>query len=243
MHLPDPRPNQTPEDLRFHAGNIDLLGFTVVSEVFGEGELATARDLLDQAYASYDPDVDSLSRVPGYHFSANLVNKGPFFEALFLREPVYGLVRSRLGEDCILSSLNSLEPLQGQGDQALHRDGGYPRSHRVMSMNSWWVVDDMGRDNGATRIVPGSHRNEDTPSDMAPRAIHVEIPAGSAVVTNARIVHGASANHSGERRRVMHVYFVRRGEPQQTEQRAHLSQEVQSRLSPAARRVLALDPA
>ena len=62
--------------------------------------------------------MDSLGRVQGYSFSANLVNKGPFFEALFLRKSVYGLMQSRLGEDCNLSSHNSLEPLKGQGDQA-----------------------------------------------------------------------------------------------------------------------------
>ena len=238
--LPEPRPNRTPEDLCFHTDNVETLGFTIVSEVLVESELETARELVDKAYNSYDPDVDSLGRVPGYYFSANLVNKGAFFEDLFLREPIYGLVRSLLGDDCILGSLNSLEPREGEGNQGLHRDGGQPLSDQVMAMNSLWAVDDIGPENGSTRVVSGSHLNEDKPADMEDRAVQVKLAAGSTVVTNARIVHGACVNHSGARRRVMHVYFLRHGSKQQTEQRRFLSRAVQERVSPLARKVLAL---
>jgi ectoine hydroxylase-related dioxygenase (phytanoyl-CoA dioxygenase family) len=222
--------------------SIDEVGYAVVEGVLTDEELLFLRGELDRIYTEYDPDRDGLRRVPGYHFSANLVNKGSFFETLFLRSPIYDLVRRILGEGCILSSLNSLEPLKGQGHQPLHRDGPPMPPEGPLSMNSMWAIDAMDRENGATRFIPGSHKSSDPPPADEAGVVYAEVPAGSVVVTNAHILHAASANPSGRRRRVLHGYFTRQGHPQQTEQRKYLSPEVQARLSPLARRVLAIDP-
>ena len=99
----------------------------------------------------------------------------------------------------------------------------------------------MNKANGATRLIPGSHKTDELPPDDEGGVVYAEIPAGSVIITNAHILHGASANPSGRRRRVMHGYFTQSGLPQQLEQRKYLSPEVQARLSPIARQVLALD--
>ena len=104
-----------------HLQNLEKNGFTIVSNVLTEDELCFLRGTLDSIYATFDPERDGLRKVEGYHFASNLVNRGPFFESIFLRSPVYDLARHLLGEDCILSSLNSLEPLKNQGSQGLHR--------------------------------------------------------------------------------------------------------------------------
>jgi ectoine hydroxylase-related dioxygenase (phytanoyl-CoA dioxygenase family) len=229
------------EQIRYHLQQVNDHGFVVISGVLEEEELAFVRQELDRIYPLYDPDRDGLRRVPGCNFSSNLVNKSPFFETLFLRSPVYDLARLILGEECILSSLNSLEPLQGRGNQGLHRDGPPMPPDGPLSMNSMWAIDNMDRENGATRLIPGSHKTGDPPPADETGVIYAEVPSGSVVVTNAHILHGASANHSGRRRRVLHGYFTRRSLPQQTPQREYLSAEVQARLSPLARRVLAID--
>ena len=224
-----------------HLQNLEENGFTIVSNVLTADELCFLRGALDTIYATFDPERDGLRKVEGYHFASNLVNKGPFFETIFLRSPVYDLARHLLGEDCILSSLNSLEPLKNQGNQGLHRDGPPAPDSGPIVANSLWAIDDMNRDNGATRLIPGSHKTDKPPPDDEAGVIYAEIPAGSVIVTDAHILHGASANPSGRRRRVMHGYFTRCGLPQQLEQRKYLSPEVQARLSPLARKVLALD--
>ena len=224
-----------------HLQNLEENGFTIVSNLLTEDELRFLQGTLDSMYASFDPERDGLRRVEGYRFASNLVNKGPFFESIFLRSPVYDLARYLLGEDCILSSLNSLEPLKNQGNQRLHRDGlPAPNSGPIVA-NSLWAIDDMNKANGATRLIPGSHKTDEPPPDDEGGVVYAEIPAGSVIITNAHILHGASANPSGRRRRVMHGYFTQSGLPQQLEQRKYLSPEVQARLSPIARRVLALD--
>ena len=232
----------TPEQVREWAAQVEERGYAMVHGMLSEAELVFLQGTLDHVYAIYDPEKDGLQRVPGYHFSSNLVNKNPFFETMFLRHPIHDIARLILGEDCILSSLNSLEPLKGQGNQGLHRDGPPRPPEGTLALNSMWSVDGMDRENGATRLIPGSHlHGEAAPADEQ-GIIYAEAPPGSVVITNAHILHAASANHSGRRRRVMHGYFTRRGRDQQTEQRKFLSAEVQARLSPLARRVLAIDP-
>jgi len=60
-------------------------------------------------------------------------------------------------------------------------------------------------------------------------------------VMNAHMWHGGTANHTSAPRRAMHVYYTRWDKPQQQYQKVLLSAEVQARLGPEARRILALD--
>ena len=144
-------------ELNSHIHHILTQGFTTVRNVLKANDLKFLRATMDDIYAAYDPERDGLRLPEGYNFSANTVDKHPFFHTLFLRSPVYDIMRHFLGEDCILSSLNSLEPLKDQGNQSLHRDTGTPPGEQVYSLNSLWVVDGMDRKNGATRVLPGSH--------------------------------------------------------------------------------------
>ena len=231
----------TDEVFQNHLQNLEENGFTIASNLLTGDELCFLQGALDSIYATFDPERDGLREVEGYRFASNLVNKGPFFESIFLRSPVYDLACHLLGEDCILSSLNSLEPLKNQGNQRLHRDGSPAPDSGPIVVNSLWAIDDMNKANGATRLIPGSHKTDELPPDDEAGVVYAEIPAGSVIITNAHILHGASANPAGRRRRVMHGYFTQSGLPQQLEQRKYLSPEVQARLSPIARRVLALD--
>ncbi|MDA1330835.1 MAG: phytanoyl-CoA dioxygenase family protein [Chloroflexi bacterium] len=180
------------EQLRQWADQVLERGFVMVHGVLTEAELVFLRGTLDHVYATYDPKRDGLERFVGCNFSSNLVNKNPFFETMFLRSPVYDIARLVLGEDCILSSLNSLEPLKNQGNQSLHRDGPPQPADGPLELNSMWAVDGMDRDNGATRLIPGSHVHAEDPPADEQGIIYAEVPPGSVVVTNAHILHAAA---------------------------------------------------
>lgn len=228
------------ETLQPHIDEIMERGFSVIPDVLKAEDLDFLRANMDAVYASYDPEKDTFGRVEGYNFVANLVNKHLFFHTLFLRPPVYDIAKHFLGDDCILASMNSLEPLKGQGNQGLHREA--PTSLTVVSaMNSMWVVDGMDRSNGATRVLPGSHKADIKADADETGVIQAEAPAGAVVLINAALVHGASANHSGARRRILHVYYTRRENRQHTDFGKYLSEETKAALSPLSRRVLKLD--
>jgi ectoine hydroxylase-related dioxygenase (phytanoyl-CoA dioxygenase family) len=65
--------------------------------------------------------------------------------------------------------------------------------------------------------------------------------AGTVVVMNAHTWHGGTANHSSAERRALHAFYTRWDKPQQQYQKKLIRQEVQQRLDPAVRQVLALD--
>ena len=132
--------------------------------------------------------------------------------------------------------------------QPLHADSGALADEQgCWVCNSVWMLDDFTAENGATRVVPGSHRWQ----GVSPAGLYatypgerlVTGPAGTVVVMNAHMWHGGTPNRTASPRRAMHVYFTRWDKPQQQYQKQLLSPEVQARLSPEARQLLALDDA
>jgi ectoine hydroxylase-related dioxygenase (phytanoyl-CoA dioxygenase family) len=175
---------------------------------------------------------------------ADLVNKDPVFEVCFTHPAVLACVAHVLG-DFELSSLNSRAALPGRGHQALHAEGAPVGSGPYQVCNSIWLLDDFTEDNGATRVVPGSHRRvvsvRDTMPDPAaahPGEVKFTAPAGTVVVFNSHLWHGGTLNRTGSQRRALHSYFTRRGNAQQLNQRKYIRPETLARLNPAARFIL-----
>ncbi len=225
-----------------HIRDIETQGFTAIPDVLKTDDLEFLCAEMDNIYAAYDPERDGPGVPEGFNFVGNLVDKHPFFHTLFLRATIYDIMCHFIGDDCILSSLNSLEPLKGWGNQFLHRDNSdVPVDERTPALNSLWVIDGMDSNNGATRVLPGSHLNDLPAPEDEKEVVQVQASPGTVVVIDARLLHGASANHSGRRRRLLHGYYIQRGVKQQTEQKKVLSSETKAALTPEARWVLALD--
>ena len=177
---------------------------------------------------------------------ANLVNKGAVFEICFTHPRVLAAIAHVLRRDLKLSSLNGRASLPGHGLQGFHADWGSgvePGDYYVC--NSIWLLDDFTRENGATRVVPGSHRSGKHPKDvlddpMAPHPDEVLLlgKAGTVVVFNAHTWHGGTLNKSQGLRHALHCYFCRRDQKQQTDQKAYIRPETYERLSKTARCIL-----
>ena len=91
---------------------------------------------------------------------ANLANKGEVFERVMLMPRVLECMEHVLGPELKLSSLNvrSAEPL-GDCAQPWHADSGAIADERgYWVCNSVWMLDDFTPENGATRMIPGSHK-------------------------------------------------------------------------------------
>ena len=184
------------------------------------------------------------------HRLANLVDKGDAFRRAIVLPSLLDGVRHVLGPHIKLSSLNarSADPGSDAG-QPLHVDMGAIADERgYWVCNTVWMLDDFTPDNGATRMVPGSHtwgtRPQDVLADpMAPHPDEVLLTgkAGSVAVMNAHLWHGGTANRSSRPRLAMHAFYCRRDKPQQQYQKQLLRPEVQAGLDPALREILALD--
>jgi ectoine hydroxylase-related dioxygenase (phytanoyl-CoA dioxygenase family) len=181
---------------------------------------------------------------------ANLVDKGEVFRRAIVQPEVLACVRHVLGPDIKLSSLNarSADP-GGAAGQPLHVDmGAIPDENGYWVCNTVWLLDDFTAENGATRMIPGSHKWGTRPQDvltdvMAPHPDEVLLiaKAGRIAVMNAHLWHGGTANRSASPRLAMHAFYCRRDKPQQQYQKQLLRPEVQASLSAELRRILALD--
>jgi hypothetical protein len=91
----------------------------------------------------------------------------------------------------------------GEPPQVLHRDDQtWPIPHDIEAMaNVMWPLDDFTEENGATMVVPGSHR-WDRDRWAKPREIMAATAArGSAIVWLGSLLHGGGANRSAQIRR------------------------------------------
>jgi ectoine hydroxylase-related dioxygenase (phytanoyl-CoA dioxygenase family) len=176
----------------------------------------------------------------------DLVNKDPLFDTIWTHPRLLAAIAHVLQGEFKLSSLNFRAALPGQGHQGLHADWPVPvQPGDYYVCNSIWLLDDFTERNGATRVVPGAHRNGKLPKDEMedtaaphPREVKLIAPAGTAVVFNSHVWHGGTRNDTPHPRRACHAYFGRRDQPQQLDQRAYIQPDTYARLSDAARYIL-----
>ena len=113
------------------------------------------------------------------------------------------VIEGVLGPAFQLSVACAMRPGPGAVNQVLHRDDvmyGVPRPHFPVVANTLIALDDFTRENGATRVVPGSHRSVE-PVDQDAAAVDAEMPAGSLLVWDGAVWHGSGANRTADRYR------------------------------------------
>jgi ectoine hydroxylase-related dioxygenase (phytanoyl-CoA dioxygenase family) len=134
----------------------------------------------------------------------NLLARDPVFARVPLHSAVLPVVEGVLGSELLLSSLTAIEMQPGQAAQPFHADDGsygLPKPHPPYNATAIWALTDFTLENGATRLVPGSHRADRSPQrGEDPRSVAAEMSAGSVLVYHGSLWHGGGANRSGARR-------------------------------------------
>jgi Phytanoyl-CoA dioxygenase (PhyH) len=110
-----------------------------------------------------------------------------------------------------LSAVEGRDPMPRGGHQRLHRDWAEDRPCALVKALAF--LDDFGADNGATRLIPGSHREPGDGSaflaygDDNPREIGIEGRAGDIFLFHGRLAHAGTRNSSGAKRRILQIWF------------------------------------
>lgn len=122
-----------------------------------------------------------------------------------------------LGRPYRTREVHGRNPLPGYGQQGLHADW-IPRAPGApyFVVTSIWMLDDFTPENGATRIVPGSHHitMKPLPKPLAqPLAHHpderiVTGRGGSLLVFNGHVWHSGRRNDSTGTRRAVQLVMV-----------------------------------
>jgi ectoine hydroxylase-related dioxygenase (phytanoyl-CoA dioxygenase family) len=226
---------------------LDRDGFLAIPGVLTADHLEGLRTRLDELVATEGARAGSeFGQEVGTTRFSDLINKGEVFDICYTHPKVLAAVAHVLGDDVKLSSLNARASHPGAGAQGLHADWSGPVADGDFQVcNSIWLIDDFTEDNGATRVVPGSHRfgrlpseEEGGPDGRHPQEQLVLGAAGTVVVFNSHLWHGGTLNRTDVPRRALHSYFTRRSLPQQLDQAAYLRVRTADRLPAAARVVI-----
>lgn len=170
-------------------------GYAVLPLRFGGQELAPAREEIVALLA----DADWGSGFDGSRTRRvwALLARTRCMDQAALDPVVLDAVEQLIGPGAQFSLTYATQVHPGQDAQMLHYEQGIyplPRDRDVM-MTAIWALGDFTADNGATRIVPGSHRRAEG-KPAASDAVTVEMPAGSVLLFTGRLWHGAGANTS-----------------------------------------------
>jgi ectoine hydroxylase-related dioxygenase (phytanoyl-CoA dioxygenase family) len=210
-------------DTARHVEAIARDGFTIV-------ENAIAPDLvqaLTETLARLERELDAGPAMNGFegHRTVriyNLLAHDPVFARVPVHEHVLPIVEGVLDDGCLISSLSSIAIDPGESAQPIHADDQViplEKPHRPIVCNSMWALTDFTEANGATRLVPGSHRKPNPDYGGAYETIAAEMPRGSVLLWDGALWHGGGANTTDTRRTGIAMNycagFIRQQENQQ----------------------------
>ena len=113
------------------------------------------------------------------------------------------IIEGVLGPLFQMSVATAMCPDPGVDPQGLHQDDGHyplPRPRPPFIANTLIALDDFSESNGATRLVPGSHRWTH-PVNHEEDFVVAEMPAGSLLVFDGALWHAGGGNSTNDKRR------------------------------------------
>ena len=229
-------------------------GFAVLPDVLSQQEVARVRARLVEvarleraAGIDHDPkweDGPRNQRVFG------LLNKGVEFAGLIEHPVAMALMHQLLDPSFLISSLTANITGPEGTPMYLHYDQDYvplPWPPSPLVANIIWMLDDFTEENGATRFIPGSHRDDHagwTPEVMSHRSeetVAVGGRAGSLVCLDGRVLHQTGANRTAhELRHGVIAYYCQPWIRQQENFSLSLLPEVWPTLSPRVHELVGL---
>ncbi len=141
----------------------------------------------------------------------DLLNQGEVWQRVATHPNVLPVIRSVLGQDMLLSTMGTAVIEPGERAQPIHRDDELyemTMPHRNLVCNTMWALTDFTAENGATRVVPDTHRLVGAPDlhQIYP-SIPATMPKGSVCFVLGTCYHGGGANQSVDRRWALTINY------------------------------------
>lgn len=141
----------------------------------------------------------------------NLISKAPELAPLIEDPVILPAVRNILGVDCNLHDFQSTSIGPRTSGGAWHVDAplgqlAEPLPEFPLTLQNVWLLDDFTADNGATRVMPYSHKLRKAPpwgSDPMDGEVVLEAPAGSVAMWLSNNWHRSGPNHTDKPRRAI----------------------------------------
>ncbi|MEM7080897.1 MAG: phytanoyl-CoA dioxygenase family protein [Pseudomonadota bacterium] len=182
---------------------IHTQGYAVVGDFLDPGAVARVR-------AAFNTEVPitqmrALGSATGHTWRAhNLLAKTRAVDFVILDPRVGAIVAGVVGKYSQINIATLFNTLPGETRQDLHQDDGLwpiPRPHPSFLCNLLIAFDDFTADNGATHVVPESHKWT-RPIDQSQATERIEMTSGSALFWEGGLWHGGGANVTADEERM-----------------------------------------
>lgn len=169
-------------------------------------------DLCDRAWLTQLDAAFDLALANGHRHGVHvhLDWQEPVFDLVYTHPRILAAVAHLLKEPFKSTGVVGRDPVPGFGQQGLHTD-------YCPSVTALWLLDDFTENNGATRLIPGSHhltrpllKALQQPESRHPQQRLVQARAGSVLLFTGRLWHGGTRNESKGSRRVLQSPYVDR---------------------------------
>jgi ectoine hydroxylase-related dioxygenase (phytanoyl-CoA dioxygenase family) len=236
-------------------------GWALLKGVFGGVEISTMREEIDDSFVNLPAE---RQRTDKDEFRYEMLNRSAAAQDAVGHPRVLEVIEPLLGNDChVIANTAWRNPIDFRGGP-WHCDAGphVPRPegvawddripYPVFAIGAHMYLQDCALDDGATAVVPGSHRSgrlaphdqmwaEDLTYDGRPPVL-IEANAGDVALFVSDVWHrGMPASTDGRGRYFLQVHYARRDIAQRirtTEQVNHLSPEAIERAKTERQRTL-----
>ncbi len=148
--------------------------------------------------------------------TGSLLARSRDFGLLAAHPTVLGALDRVLGDHATTYQLHLTQVIDIGPDapaQIVHRDQWafdffpFPAGFEV-ECHTMWAMTDFTEENGATRVIPGSHRFEDKLRPTVAETVPAEMAKGSVLFYLGSLYHGGGANRSASARRGVNVGYT-----------------------------------
>lgn len=186
-----------------HVERIHEQGYTVLERVLSDELRARVRRELAPYLQGVHMGRNDFEGLRSERVYA-LLAKAPSIAELIEHPAVLDIVDALLPRNYLLSAALAIQVHPGETPQDFHIDdaagsgghGLFARPREMFGVSAIWAIDTFTDDNGATEVIPGSHRwgqgEQTDPADV----VKVVMPAGSVLVFAGNLVHRGGANVS-----------------------------------------------
>jgi len=152
---------------------------------------------------------------------------------------------SFLGPHCESYQLHFTSAIQigpGESSQILHRDrgvwGGYIPRKIETQFSTVWAINDFTKENGATQVVPGSHKWHKDRQPLPEEIAYAEMKAGSVFIYTGSVLHGGGTNVTEQPRLGVFLHYAPSWLRQEENQYLSCPPEVAKDFSPELRSLI-----
>ncbi|KAF7549931.1 hypothetical protein G7Z17_g6067 [Cylindrodendrum hubeiense] len=209
-YLRKPKPLPSDPTLRSYVEQVQKDGYVVIPNAFTEAQALEAIAEIDRLHGNA-PKVGRDS-FDGFRTNRifSLLGKTRVFDKFVVLPQVLALNDFFLDEDYLIYIMETIVINPGERNQTLHHDDSVthlPRPRPPVTAAIMVVLDDYTELNGATRIIPGSHKWASDRLGTDKETISAVCPRGSVVYFLGTTWHSGGANRSSMPRHAATIQY------------------------------------